>query len=165
MKLDPAESGFAQLAYRLGPLFRQFDLVELLPSEQLRQFPAAFAQRPHPRLAALLAEQSAGLRKMVSRLVAKTRSTFRTAIEWRQPASQSNRPERKVRERQLPRTAPLNLPGHQEQQPEHRLRHFLLRQNALSDFANHRQPGAQAIVALRLVERLQQFTLLDAYQV
>src|SRR5579859_267464 len=41
----------------------------------------------------------------------------------------------------------------------------MLGENLLGHFTYHRQPGAQAVVALRLVERFQQFALLNANQV
>ena len=40
----------------------------------------------------------------------------------------------------------------------------MLGQNVLRGFANHGQPGTQLIVALRLMERFQQFALLDAHE-
>ena len=53
----------------------------------------------------------------------------------------------------------------QQNEPEHRLGDFVLRQNQLGDLADDGQAGAELVVALRLVKRLDQFALLDADQV
>src|SRR5256885_14784680 len=40
----------------------------------------------------------------------------------------------------------------------------MLRQNTLRDLADYREPGAETVIALGLVKGLEQFGLLDAYQ-
>src|SRR5207253_646063 len=127
------------------------DLVKLLHSEDLSEFPAALTQGAHARLTTLLAKESGRLRRMKCRALAKASSTFCTPIERRQPTSQPYGPKSKIRQRQLPRSATLDFPCGKQKQPEHRLCNFLFRQNALDDFTDHRQAGAETVVALRFV--------------
>src|SRR5258708_21013097 len=98
------------------------------------------------------------------RLRTKGGTASNTAIEPREPASQPYRPKRKVAQRQRPVACALHFPDGQQDQPEHGLGDFMLRQNTLRDLADDREAGAEAVVALRLVKRFKQFGLLDAHK-
>ena len=165
MKLNPTQCHLSQLTQRLGQIPSQFDLVKLLAREDLSQLPPALAQRAHARLATVLAKQSRRLRKVKSRMLAEAGSTLCAAIKRRQPSSDADRPEREVRERQLPGSAALDFPSRKKEQPEHRFGNFLLGQNALGDLTNQSQARTEAIVALCSMKRLEQFALLNAHQI
>src|ERR1700747_1485325 len=153
MKLDPAERRFPQLDERAFYIRCYFDLVEFPPRKELSQFPGALSQRPHSRLSAVLAKQRRRLRQVIAGVSAKLATANRTTVQRRQPASQANRPEGEIRQWQLPGAASFDFSSRQQQQAEHRVRDFLLRQNPFGDFTDHRQPGTQSVVTLRAMKR------------
>src|SRR6516225_4076182 len=82
-----------------------------------------------------------------------------------QPARQPDGPENEIAERQSPACTTLDLAGGKQDQPEHRLVDLVFRKNPLGDFADKSETRVELVVALRLVERGQQFRLLDTDQV
>src|SRR5436190_796132 len=100
------------------------------------------------KYATLLHAKKTGLMGIVEgRLRTKWRAARNAAIEARQPAAQPHRPKDEVAQRQVPIAGALDFPRGQQDQPEHGLGDFVLRQNALRDLADHREPGAETVIA------------------
>src|SRR5438046_5794432 len=116
-------------------------------------------QRLHSGAPALLAKETGLMGIVESRLRTKRRAARNAAIEARQPAAQPHRPKGEVAQRQVPIAGARDFPRGQQDQPEHGLGHFVLRKNKLRDLADHREPGAETVIALRLVKGLKQFGL------
>src|SRR3974390_2740024 len=163
--LDPVEPCFAQLPDGLRKLRSHFKLIQARTREAFRQFPGRRRNGFHPRAAMILAEKPWQPVTLVSVLHAEHLATSAASIEARQPAGESNGPEGEVAKRQRPTNAPLHFPHRQQAEPEHGFVDFVLRKNHFRDPADSGEAGAQSIIALRLVERLQQFALLDTYEV
>src|SRR6185312_11571269 len=122
-------------------------------------------QRPHSLPAAFLALEARFPRCVEARLVAERLATKRAAIEARQPAAEFYGPEAEIAQRNRPIAGAFNLARDQQNQAKHRLSDFVLRQNQLGDLTDDSEAGAEFVIALRLVERLNQFALLNANQV
>src|SRR5882762_8938692 len=121
-------------------------------------------QRLHSRPPALLAKKPGLPWRVIRRAFTERGGAQGAAIKARQPATQPHSPERKVTQGQGPIAGPLNLAHGEQDQPEHRLGHLMVRQHQLRSLADDRQSSAQLVVALRLVKRLQEFALLDPHQ-
>src|SRR5580658_11363053 len=165
MVLNPAQRSFSQFCCRLLHRLQELYLIELLSREPLSKSPGRQVQRLHAPATALFAKQTCFPRRMKRRLRTERRPTRGASIELRKPPAKPHRPKRKVTQGQLPRPRAFHFSNRKQEKPEHRLRHFVVRQHLLRDFTDHRQPGAQLIIALRLMKRFEQLTLLDAHQV
>src|SRR5882757_3357240 len=164
MQLNPVQHRVSKLSQRsllLRPHRNPFQLA----AESHGKFPARHGDRHHPGLAAIAAMQSIEQTRLIRRRIAELLAADNAAIHRREPTTKLERPVGEVRQGQSPFGAPLNLSGCQEKQPEHRFGHFLLWQNPLRNLADDRQTGAEPIVRLRPMERLQQFALLNPHQV
>src|SRR5258707_3605885 len=113
----------------------------------------------------LFADQAGMRRGVVRRLVPERLATIGANIEARQPARQAHRPESEVAEREDAIPAAFDLSHREQDEPEHRLGRLMLRKNEFDGFADEREAGRELVVALRLVEGLEQLGLLDANQV
>src|SRR5260370_19260398 len=160
--LDPRKPGFAQFpGARLHGLL-VLDAIQSFAGEALRKITGLAVQRLHSGASARLAKEAGLVRVIKSRLRAKERAANNAAVESRQPAAQPDGPESEIAKRQVPIAGALHCPRGQQDQPEHRLGDFLLRPNLLRDLPDHRQPGAETVIALRLVKGIEQVRLLDA---
>src|SRR5467141_3466476 len=165
MILDPGQRSFSQFPGAGLHGLMVFHVIQPLAREALGKHSRLVLQRLHSGAPALLAKE-AGLMSVVKcRLCAKRRVASHATIKAWQPAAKPHRPEGKVAERQGPITGAFNFPSGQQDQPEHRLRNFVLRQNELRYLADHRQPGAEIVIALGLMKGLEQFGLLDAHEI
>src|SRR5882762_12025605 len=113
----------------------------------------------------LFAVQAGIFRRLIGRPGPIRLAALGASIEARQPASQANRPESEVAEREDAIPAAFDLAHREQNEPEHRLRRLMLRKNEFDGFADERETGRELVVALRLVEGLEQLRLLDANQV
>src|SRR5260370_40216988 len=163
--LDPRKPGFAQFpGARLHGLL-VLDAIQALACEALRKIARLGLQRFHSCASARLAKEAGLVRVIKSRPCAKKRTASNAAVEPRQPSTQPDGPEREIAHRQVPTAGALHFARRQQDQPEHRLGDFVLRQNMLRDLADHREPGAKTVIALRLMKTLEQFSLLDPHEV
>jgi len=99
----------------------------------------------------LLAEHAGMRRSLIRRLLPEGLAARGAGIEARQPARQPHRPEREVAQRQGPAVAPFDFPHGQQDQPEHRP-DTSRSGRTCSRFRYQRQAGAEAVIALGLVE-------------
>src|SRR5882724_9969719 len=113
----------------------------------------------------LFADQAGVRRGLVRRLVPERLATIGADIEARQAARQAYGPESEVAEREDAIPAAFDLAHREQDEPEHRLGRLMLRKNEFDGFADQREAGRELIVALRLVEGLEQLGLLDTDQV
>src|SRR5204863_9195995 len=138
--------------------------IQPLAREAFGKVPCFEVQRLHSGPAALLAKQAGQMRVVKGGLRAKGRVADDATIKPRKPATQPHRPEHEVAQRQGPISSALHFARGQQDQSEHRLRNFVLWQNQLRNLADHRQSRAEAVIALSLMKRLEQFRLLDTHQ-
>src|SRR5882672_2175613 len=113
----------------------------------------------------LFAVQAGICRRLIGRPGPKRLAALGASIEARKPASQANRPESEVAEREDAIPAAFDLAHREQNEPEHRLGRLLLRKNEFDGFADERETGRELVVALRLVKGLEQLGLLDTDQV
>src|SRR5260370_28778067 len=113
----------------------------------------------------LFADQAGMRRRLVRQLAPERLATIGADIEARQPGRQAYGPESEIAEREDGIPAAFDLAHREQDEPEHRLRRLMLRKNEFDGFADEREAGRELVVALRLVEGLEQLGLLDAHQV
>src|SRR2546422_1481911 len=164
MKLDPGKRGLTQFPGPCRQRLVERDAIKPLAGKPFCQRPRLRMQRLHARAAAVATKEARVMHTVKSRLRIKRLLARSAPVKTRQPAAQPDRPEGEVAERQLPVAGALDLPDGQEDEPEHGFGNLVLGQNEFRNLADDRQAGAQAVVALGLVERLQQIGLLDADQ-
>src|SRR5258708_39938003 len=105
----------------------------------------------------------AGMRcGLVRRLAPERLATIGADIEARQPARQAYGPESEIAEREDAIPAAFDLAHREQDETEHRLRRLMLGKNEVDGFADECETGRELVVALRLVEGLEQLRLLDA---
>src|SRR6516165_2511174 len=109
--------------------------------------------------------QARMMRPLVGASLAKRLAADGANLKTGQPSRQPDGPESEIAERQSPACATLDLTGGKQDQPEHRLVDLVFRKNPLGDFADKSEARAELVVALCLVERGEQFRLLDPDQV
>src|SRR6266699_2554376 len=163
--LNPAQPCLAQFPGAELQRLLVLDAIQPFTGEALGKAPRLRMQRLHSGAPALLAKETGLMGIVESRLRTKRRAARNAAIEARQPAAQPHRPKGEVAQRQVPIAGALDFPRGQQDQPEHGLGHFVLRKNKLRDLADHREPGAETVIALRLVKGLEQVGLLDAHEI
>src|SRR5882757_3593575 len=112
----------------------------------------------------LVTAQAGEYRRLKRRLGPERLATFGADIEARQPARQAHRPESEVAERENAIPAAFDLAHRKQDEPEHRLGRLVLRKNQFDGFTDERKAGRELVVALGLVEGLEQLGLLDAHQ-
>src|ERR1700674_4133032 len=162
--LNPGQGSFLQFLRTGLHRFLELDAVEPLAREAFPEVSRIRLQRFHSGAPALLTKQSRLMGIVKGRLRAKRRCTRSAAVKPRQPTTKPYGPETKVAQGQSPVTGALNFPGRQQDQTEHGLGDFMLRQNQLRHSTDHRQPRAEPVIALRLVKGLEQLSLLDAHE-
>src|SRR5579864_7903770 len=113
----------------------------------------------------LFAVQARKCRGLIRRLRPKSLAAIGAGIEARKPARQTHSTEGEVAEREDAIPAAFDLAHRKQDEPEHRLGRLMLRQNEFDSFADKREAGRKLVVALGLVEGLEQLGLLDADQV
>src|SRR6266699_4238671 len=163
--LNPAQPCLAQFPGAELQRLLVLDAIQPFTGEALGKAPRLRMQRLDSGAPALLAKETGLMGIVESRLRTKRRAARNAAIEARQPAAQPHRPKGEVAQRQVPIAGALDFPRGQQDQPEHGLGHFVLRKNKLRDLADHREPGAETVIALRLVKGLEQVGLLDAHEI
>src|ERR1700757_763369 len=105
----------------------------------------------------MLLTDEAGMRRgLIRRAIPKRLATLRADIEARQPARKTHRPESEIAEREDAIPAALDLAHREQDEPEHRLGRLVLRKNEFDGFADKREAGREFVVALSLVEGLEQ---------
>src|SRR5258708_8672160 len=104
-------------------------------------------------------------RGLVRRLVPERLATIGAESEARQRARRTYGRESEIAGREDAIPAAFDLAQREQDEPEHRLRRLMLRKNEFDGFADEREAGRKLVVALRLVEGLEQLRLLDANQV
>src|SRR5579859_5779068 len=164
MQFNPVQHCLSKFAQRCLLLWPHGNLFQL-SAEPRYEFPARRRERPHAGLAAIVAMKSVKYGRLVRHRATETLAAQNATIERRKPATEPHRPVREVRKRKSPFGAALNFPRGEQQEPKHRIRHFLFGQNPLGDLAHEGEARAQGVVGLRLVKRLEQFALLNPDQV
>src|SRR6202158_5271851 len=162
--LNPGQGSYLQFPRTGLHRFLELDAVEPLAREAFPEVSRLQLQRFHSGAPALLTNHSRLMSIVKGRLRAKRRCTRSAAVKPRQPTTEPYGPESKVAQGQSPVTGALNFPGRQQDQTEHGVGDFMLRQNQLRHFTDHRQPRAEPVIALRLVKGLEQLSLLDTHE-
>src|SRR5271169_2139024 len=138
--LYPIQRSLPQLRRRLLYRWKELYLIEFLSRKPLGKLPCSQMQWLHAAAPALLAKEPRLPRCMKRCLRTEGCTTSRAPIKLRKPTAKPHRPEREITQRQLPRPRALNFAHREQEQPEHRLGRFMLRQNLLRNFADHSQP-------------------------